>query len=168
MRAPLALLVLLRAAAPDAALGKTSTCRVINWPIVRPGELDWDPRGVERVATTIQKTERDSTFAVCQSTPKKTLTLLAAELLVAQPATGDARVAPRAASIAIVKKKEEKRERKKQRKERCVFVSCFVFGKNERLVYKNSKREKSYKPLSVVREPVQKVSDLPLVDLGGL
>ena len=74
--------------------------RVVNWSIVCPGELDCDPRGVVERASPRR---RERLCCVNRRTKLSSLTLLAAErLLLLQPATGDARVALGAASLAIV------------------------------------------------------------------
>ena len=82
------------------------------------------------------------------------LTLLATELLVAQPATGDARVAPRAASIAIVTKKKRRKREREQRDASSSLIFRLCRGKMKLKASLQTRKKRKISSHSVVREPV--------------
>ena len=123
MRAQLALLVLLRAAATEAALGKKTTCGVVNCSIVCPGKLNCDPRGVERVAATTRKTERGRRCRRCCVNRRQTRISYPPRHRAAGGTASDRRRACRASRCEHRDRDKEKEEEKRERTERRVVVS---------------------------------------------
>ena len=161
MRAPLAPLVLLRAAATDAALGNETTCGVVHWSIVCPCECNFDPREAERVAATTWK-KKGSTL--CQ---KKAVSIKGGQIqfcLVSYPprrraaagAAGDGRRACRASCCDhLLERAKKKREEAKERKQRRVRSSSSLFCEAPSFTKKKSPRSQSYE------SPSKKSSSCP-------